>query len=244
MMTAPYTVQILVPRAVQLRPRALHMQLWAWRHNVELVLGDDRFSFLIPTNDLPLRVTIFEAAPEAYAAPLCDALTWTPWWHERWDDLARRCPTSIVVEMTAQRPIHYASKLLAFLAVLDAVLGSLGEEDRLGAVLHWVPAQQLLTIERYRALRIDHGPCGPAVNVRIANATGRPGELLADTVGLAELGLPDLQLVFRDADPTAVMARLRLMVRSMFVGDRLDCGWIEEAAFVPPARDALTLQLD
>lgn len=220
------------------------MRLWEWRHDVELVLGEGRFSFLIPTNDLPLRVTIFEAAPEAYAAPLCDALTWTPWWHERWDDLARRCPTSIVVEMKAQRPIHYASMLLAFLAVLDAVLASLPEEDRIGAVLHWIPAQQLLTLERYRALRIDHGPCGPAVNVRIANATGRPGELCADTVGLAELGLPDLQLVFRDEDPAAVMARLRLMVRGVFVGDRLDCGWIEESAFVPPARDALTLQLD
>jgi hypothetical protein len=134
--------------------------------------------------------------------------------------------------------------LLAFLATLDAVLASLDEEDRIGAVLHWIPAQQLLTIERYRTLRIDHGPCGPAVNVRIANASGRPGELLADTVGLTELGLPDLQLVFTDRDPAEIMLRLRLMVRSMFVGDRLDCGWIEEASFVPPERDALTLELD
>jgi hypothetical protein len=244
MVTAPYTVQILVPRAVQLNPRRLHRRLWAWRHDVELVLGEGRFAFLIPTNDLPLRVSIFEAAPEAYAAPLCDALTWTPWWHERWDDIAARCPTSIVVEMKAQRPIHYATMLLAFLAVLDAVLASLEEEDQLGAVLHWIPAQQLLTIERYRALRTDHGPCGPAVNVRLTNATGRPGELLADTIGLAELGLPDLQLVFTGQDPAEIMLRLRLMVRSMFVGDRLDCGWIEETALVPPARDALTLQLD
>ena len=103
MLTAPYTVQILVPRAVQLKPRSLHKRLWAWRHDVELVLGEGRFSFLIPTNDLPLRVTIFEAAADAYAAPLCDALTWTPWWTERWDDIAERCPTSIVVEMKAQR---------------------------------------------------------------------------------------------------------------------------------------------
>ena len=244
MVTAPYSVQILVPRAVHLKPRSLHRRLWAWRHDVELVLGEGRFSFLIPTNDLPLRVTIFEAAPEAYAAPLCDALTWTPFWHERWDDIAARCPTSIVVEMKAQRPIHYAGMLLAFLAVLDAVLASLDEEDRLGAVLHWIPAQLLLTIERYRALRSDHGACGPVVNVRIANATGRPGELLADTVGLAELGLPDLQLVFTEQDPAAIILRLRLMVRSMFVGDRLECGWIEEPSFFPPVRDALTLQLE
>lgn len=242
--TVPYTVQILVPHAVQLEPLELLRRMRAWRPDVGLVRGGAQLTFRIPTNDLPLLVSIFEAPPEAYAAPLCDALTWTPWWHERWDDIAERCPTSIVVELRVARPINHASMLLAFLAVLDAVLASLDQEELIGAVLHWIPAQQLLTIERYRALRSDHGPCGPAVNVRIANATGRPGELLADTIGLAELGLPDLQLVFSGRDPAEVMLRLRLMVRSMFVGDRLECGWIEEGSFFPPERDALTLQLD
>jgi len=244
MVTAPYRVQLLVPRPVRLEPLVLHRRMRAWRHDVDLLWGAGQIALQIPTDDLPLIVSIYEATPDAYAAPLCDALTWTPWWHERWDDIAARCPTSIVVELTVRRPINYASMLLVFLAALDAVLASLDEDDRIGAVLHWIPAQQLLTIERYRALRIDHGPCGPAINVRISNATGRPGELLADTVGLAELGLPDLQLVFSDRDPAEIVLRLRLMVRSMFVGDRLDCGWIEEASFVPPERDALTLQLD
>jgi hypothetical protein len=244
MVTAPYTVQLLVPREVRLDPLDLHRRLRTWRSDVELAYRGRQLGFSIPTDDLPMRVSIFEAAPEAYAGSLCDALTWTPWWHERWDDIAERCPTSIVIELRVQRPINYASMLLAFLATLDAVLASLPEEDRIGAVLHWIPAKQLLTIERYRALRIDHGPCGPAVNVRIANATGKPGELLADTVGLAELGLPDLQLVFSGRDPAEIALRLRLMVRSMFVGDRLDCGWIEETSLVPPERDALTLQLD
>jgi len=244
MVTAPYTVQILVPRRVQLDPRALQHRIRAWRSDVEVLCGAGRIKFLIPTDDLPLQISVFEAAADAYAAPLCDALTWTPWWDERWDDIAQRCPTSIVVELRVRRPINYASMLLAFLAALDTVLASLDDEDRHGAVLHWVPAQQLLTVERYRALRIDHGPCGPAINVRISNATGRPGELLADTIGLAELGLPDLQLVFAGRDPSEIILRLRLMVRSMVVGDRLDCGWIEEASLVPPERDALTLQLD
>ncbi|HWU89135.1 MAG TPA: hypothetical protein VN253_17840 [Kofleriaceae bacterium] len=243
-MTATYSVQVLVPHAVRLEPLELHQRLVAWRHDVELLRGAGQLTFVIPTNDLPLIVSVFETPPETYAAPLCDALTWTPWWHERWDDIAVRCPTSIVVELTVQRPLNHASMLLAFLATLDAVLSELPDEDREGAVLHWIPAQQLLTIERYRELRVDHGPCGPAVNVRIANATGRPGELLADTVGLAELGLPDLQMVFTGRDPAEVAMHLRLLVRSMFVGDRLDCGWVEETAFVPPARDALTLQLD
>jgi hypothetical protein len=243
-MAATYSVQILVPRVVRLEPLELHRRLVAWRHDVELLRGAGQPSFIIPTNDLPLIVTVFETPPETYAAPLCDALTWTPWWSERWDDLAARCPTSIVVELTVQRPINPASMLLAFLTALDAVLFTLPDEDRARAVLHWMPAQQLLSIDRYRELRMDHGPCGPAINVRMANVTGRPGELLADTIGLAELGLPDLQMVFADRDPADVVTHLRLLARSMFVGDRLECGWIEETSFVPPERDALTLQLD
>jgi hypothetical protein len=91
---------------------------------------------------------------------------------------------------------------------------------------------------QYQLLRTE---CGPAVNVRIANATGRPGELLADTIGLAELGLPDLQIVFSDRDPSEVARRLRSYVRRLLVGERLDCAWIEEVSLVPPERDALTL---
>jgi hypothetical protein len=239
-----YTVQVLLPRAATLRADVLHDRLRMWRADVELFHSHEWLAFAIPTGDLPLLVYIYEAAPDAYAEPLCDALTWTPAWNERWDEMAARYHASIVVAMTAQRPINHASLLLAFLAVLDTVLFTLSDDERGSALLHWIPAQQLLTFERYRTLRTELGPCGPAVNVRIANATGRPGELLADTVGLAELGLPDLQLVFSDRDPAEVSRQLRQLVRSVFVGDRLDCGWIEEASLVPPARDALTLQLD
>jgi hypothetical protein len=236
-----YTVQVLLPRMVELAADVLHRRLCSWQDGVQLVRGGDRLSFAIPTADLPLLVSIFQAPPEAYAGPLNDALLWTPAWNERWDDLAERCRASVVIAMTAQRPINHASKLLAFLAVLDTVLGTLADRDRDAAVLHWLPAQQLMTFDRYRALRIELGPCGPAVNIRIANATGRPGELLADTVGLADLGLPDLQVVFTDRDPAEVRDHLQHLVRSIFVGDRLDCVWIEEAALVPPERDALTL---
>ena len=187
---------------------------------------------------------LFHAVPESYAVPLTDALLWSPTWNERWDETARRCPTSIVVAMTTQRPMNYASMLLAFLAVLDTLLAYLEDDDRERAVLHWIPAKQLLTYSHYRALRTEYGASGPAVNVRMANATGRPGELLADTVGLAELGLPDLQMIFSDRDPVDVVDRLRAYVRRLFVGERIDCPWHEELSFVPPYRDALTLDLD
>lgn len=235
-----YTVQILLPCDVWLDAHELHRRLCEWRADVEH-LGS-RMLYAIPTNDLPLLAHVFPAFLDTYANELCEALKWSPAW--RWQELAQRCPTSLVIAMVAQRPINHASLLLAYLAVLDTVLFSLEPAVRERAVLHWIPAQQLLSFESYRRLRTELGPCGPAVNVRIANATGRPGELLADTIGLAELGLPDLQIVFEERDPALVIRELRNLVRTVFVGDRLECSWVEECALLPPARDAITLQPD
>jgi hypothetical protein len=240
-----YRVQLLLPRWAAIPADEVIVRAKRWRADIHVARRQiDRLALEIPTDDLPLLATIFLTPPEAYAEELRDALTWSPAWHERWDETAARCPASLVIAMTAQRPINHASLLLAYLAILDAVVFSLDDADRSQAVLHWIPAQQLMTFEHYLSLRTSLGPCGPAVNIRVTNATGRPGELVADTIGLAELGLPDLQIVFADRDPAEIMLRLRLLVRSMFVGERLACSWVEETARVPPERDALTLQLE
>lgn len=237
-----YSVQVLLPRWIALDAATLLFSLRRWRGDIALTTCNaEHVTVAIPTGDLALYVQLFHAPPDAYAGRLCDALAWSSAWHERWDDTARRCPASVVVAMTAQRPINYASMLLSFLAVLDTWLATLDADDRERAVMHWMPAKQLLTYHQYQLLRTELGPCGPAVNVRIANATGRPGELLADTIGLAELGLPDLQILFSDRDPSEVARRLRAYVRRLLVGERLDCAWIEEVSLVPPERDALTL---
>jgi len=237
-----YTVQVLLPRHIELYAVGLLLALRRWRGDIVLAsCSPEQVTVTVPTGDLPLLVQLFYTHPEEYANELIEAITWSPAWQERWEDTARRCPASIVIAMTAQRPINYASMLLSFLAVLDTWLHTLDVDDRERVVLHWMPAKQLLTYHQYQFLRTELGPCGPAVNVRVANATGRPGELLADTVGLAELGLPDLQILFTNRDPVAVVRRLRAYVRSVFVGDRLDVPWVEEASLVPPERDALTL---
>ena len=240
-----YSVQVLLPCWVDLEPRWFVTRLRGWCADVRLTShSDEHLTVSIPTEDLPLYVQIFQALPESYASSLTEAIVWTPTWHERWDVTARRCPASFVVAMTTQRPINYASVLLSFLAVLDTALWTLDSDVRDAVVLHWIPAKQLLTFQQYLQLRTELGPCGPAVNIRLANATGRPGELLADTIGLAELGLPDLQVMFSDRDPKDVVSRLRAYVRNLFVGERLDCSWIEEVSLVPPQRDALTLFID
>lgn len=255
-----YTVQLLLPCELEVDPAALHARLREWRPDVEL-LGP-RTLFAIPTADLPLLVHIFPAFLDTYAAELHDALTWSPAW--RWAELAKACPYSIAVAMVAQRPVNHATMLLAYLAVLDGLLFSMHPAIRDRTVLHWIPAQHLLSFDQYRLLRTELGPCGPAVNIRVGRARiatgsaphttttrrsprgseGPLGAWVADTIGLAELGLPDLQIVCDDRDQSAVVRELRDYVRSVFVGDRLDVSWVEETAMLPPLRDAITLDPD
>jgi len=236
-----YAVQLLLPEPVAIDPAAVHDQLVAWRGDIQLIgsVPGEHFGFAIPTQDLPLFVHVFDAPPDAYAPWLDEALMWSPNWAGRFAAVAR-CRSSLVVSMVAHRPINHATMLGAFTAVLDAVLGTV--DDVRPTVLHWLPAQRVMPFSTYRLLRMELGPCGPAINVRIAPAGDH--DTVADTVGLAELGLPDLQTLATDRDPAALASQLVRLARRMFVGDKLDCAWVEEASFSPPCRDVLTLQLD
>ena len=242
-MTPPprYAVQILLPQPAVLDPAVVHGQLLGWRDDVQLIgtRHSEHFGFAIPTHDLPLLAHVFSAAPDAYAAQLDEALQWSPTWRERYEAVAR-CRASIVVSMVAHRAINHATMLLAFMSVLDTVMASI--DDLRPTVLHWLPAQRVMPFSTYRLLRMALGPSGPAINVRIANVGER--DAVADTVGLAGLGLPDLQTLATGRDPAKLAFRLVTLARSMFVGDKLDCAWVEEASFAPPSRDVLTLQLD
>jgi len=236
-----YTVQLLLPEPAVIDPAVVHGQLLAWRGDVQLIGGTqgEHFGFAIPTQDLPLLAHVFAAPQDAYAAQLDDALLWSPSWRERFEAVAR-CRSSLVISMVAHRAVNHATMLLAFLSVLDSVLATI--DDVRPTVLHWLPAQRVMPFSTYRLLRMELGPCGPAINVRISPVGAH--STVADTVGLAELGLPDLQTLATDCDPAVLTSRLVRLARSMFVGDKLDCSWVEEAAFSPPNRDVLTLQLD
>jgi hypothetical protein len=245
MQTAPpprYTVQVLLPYSQALSPTAIHRQLLAWRADVEPIGGHNafgHFGFAIPTGDLPLLVHIFHAAPDAYSSQLEDALAWSPTWADRYTAV-EACTHSIVISLVAHRPVNHATMLLAFLSVLDAVLACC--DDLRPAVLHWMPAQRVLAFGSYRLLRMEQGPCGPAINVRIAAISDH--DMIADTVGLSGLGLPDLQAVVHDRDPAELTLTLTRMAKSMFVGDALECSWIEESSIQLPQRDAITVCLD
>ncbi|CAN5428643.1 hypothetical protein BH11MYX1_BH11MYX1_15190 [soil metagenome] len=236
-----YTVQVLLPYRQVLDPHVVHQQLELWRADVEL-LGPSAisdFGFAIPTGDLPLLVQVVAARPDTYASELAEALAWSPTWTDRHSAVAA-CTHSIVISMVAHRALDHAAMLLAFLSVLDTVLSTL--HDLRPIVLHWLPSQRVLAFATYRMLRMEQGPCGPAINVRVAAISDH--DVIADTMGLTELGLPDLQTVAHDRDPAELASQILKLARSMFVGDALECTWIEEASIALPSRDAITVQLD
>src|SRR3954468_1092616 len=184
-----YAVQLLLPEPVVLDSAVVHAQMLGWSNDVQLIpTAASHFGFAMPTHDLPLLAHVFQAAPDAYATQLDDALQWSPTWRERYQAVARS-QASLMISMIAHRAVNHATMLLAFLSVLDSVLGSIDEPRT--AVLHWLPAQRVMPFPTYRLLRMELGPCGPAINVRIARLN--ESQSVADTVGLADLGLPDLQ---------------------------------------------------
>lgn len=240
-----YRVQVLLPRAPALDATAIHARLRGWRDDLDLVASvPAMFTLAIPAGGaLPILINVFTAAPDAFAAPLRDALTWTQTWRERKEAVAR-CRASVVVSMAIDRAQPAPVRLLSLLAVLDTVLTSLDERDVDACVLHWMPAQQLLPFARYRMLRKELGPSGPAINVRVANVGGAPGEMFADTLGLAALDLPDLQTRFRvsDREPGEVAMRMLLLARQAFLGEPLD-GAAPAPYLAPPERETMTIAL-
>ena len=96
-----------VVQDLELKPRVIRYRREHWMtpdgHSVVAPLPADvppgsHFGFAIPTQDLPLLAHVFQAAPDAYAAQLDDALQWSPTWRERYQAVAR-CHASLVISM-------------------------------------------------------------------------------------------------------------------------------------------------
>jgi hypothetical protein len=72
--------------------------------------------------------------------------------------------------------------------------------------MHWMNSQLLVHPDRfvYRQGESQAGPLYGSINVRFFNIEGTKGDQLMDTLGLAVLGLPDIQCHYRGLDPRDV----------------------------------------
>ncbi|MEW9094064.1 MAG: DUF4261 domain-containing protein [Clostridiaceae bacterium] len=120
-------------------------------------------------------------------------------WREAGEAI-ENCKYSILVSDMMAAGLEYQSRLELFQKFLVTIL----EEFPCNAI-HWVPSGQIVNPITYLESQRDSSNLGHlygAVNVRFFNiSNGVENEMLMDTVGLAALGIPDLQCHFIDLDP-------------------------------------------
>jgi hypothetical protein len=119
----------------------------------------------------------------------------------------KRCTTSILVTDLMARFLEYKTRLALFQKVLTSIL----EVVKCRAI-HWQPAQQIVDPIRYlQTVAPEKYPELQAggLNVRFYRISNSDeGDMLMDTLGLAALGLPDLQCHFKNLDVQAVARML------------------------------------
>jgi uncharacterized protein DUF4261 len=100
--------------------------------------------------------------------------------------------------------------------------------------IHWRPSQQIVNPIAYlRAAKESPAALffAGAVNVRLFNIQGAAGEMVMDTMGLAALGLPDLQCHFVDLEPGEVARTLYNLSLYIFEqGDIIEDGHTVDGA--------------
>ena len=208
-------------------------------HRDHLVSYDD--------GTMPAQAMIALATEPAKTSERDRALEQTWDWDEA-RDAVTGCSWSVLVTDFLASGFEYHTRLKLFHTILEGVLTAVTPK----AIL-WHPSQRIVNPATYVATRrrANPDPLGPAINVRLFRVEGRaPGEMVMDTLGLAALGLPDLQCHFLDLEPGAVAGILYSTAEYLFMhGDIIEDGhtiqgltveqhWRcqHEDSLVPPAR--------
>ncbi len=138
-------------------------------------------------------------------------------------EVVAHCRASLLVTDFLASRLQYKTRLALFHSVLLSVL-----DLAPCLAIHWQPSQRLVQPEAYlSARRADEpDPLFPGVNVRLFRVEDRaPGEMVMDTLGLAALGVPDLQCHFVELDPNAVATMLHNSAYYLFErGDVIEDG--------------------
>ena len=125
------------------------------------------------------------------------------------------CRHELVVSELMGRPRLPVERVAAFRAVLLAVV----RQTSPSAI--WWPTAGLLTDAPDEEGALLRG----LVNVRMFRTEGTGGDLLMDTLGLAALGLPDVQCHYRGLDARQVAGRLHDVANYLFeAGDVIEDG--------------------
>jgi hypothetical protein len=262
-----YGVEILFEAAPVFRKGALLRNIRRWCPRAAPIDGnpeDGSLLFVHPDHPIQLAdahieaqtfVAVGEGSPDQ--AKYGDSV------RQSWDfgeaaTVVDRARATVLVTDFMTSNLEYRERLDLFQRSLRGVL-----ETAPGVAIHWPHAGRIVA-PRTWVHEFDSGDLARrffagAINVRMFNvqssSRGGPDDVVMDTLGLAALGLPDLQCHFRDLDRGSV-ARLLYntawyvftngdliadgqTVEGLAPGSRWRCQ--HEEALVPPARGVLDL---
>jgi hypothetical protein len=205
-------------------------------HIVKFADGQGKaITAVLLAKDRPVSLEEFQTAVEQ---------TWS--W-PRVDAKARigRSTRRIVVMDLMSLGQPYQTRLQLVYAVARAVATTTKPE-----VAYWHPAGWMVAPER-----LTDDPLDAALNVRLFRVEDHPGDLVMDTLGLAALGVPDVQCHFHGLEPGRVAGFLRGVGAYIFErGDVFEDGhtvqgiektdrWAcrHEMALLPPQRAVIDI---
>ena len=171
---------------------------------------------------VPARTVVMPTDRVVDVAALHESLGQTRDWDDAALALARSTARVVVTDLLA-KDLPPRERLALFEAVLLGVI-----EAARPAAIHWRPAGKLVDpaalLKASGSPEVDALPQA-AINVRLFRVKHSDQDLLMDTLGLAALGLPDLQVVFHKMEPARVAAHLyAVALYTLRNGDFVDDG--------------------
>ena len=136
------------------------------------------------------------------------------------ENVVASLPHKILVHDMMARGLPHKERLSIFLDALEAIVSTLGCR-----AIHWRASQQVISSKYFlqeRGMKDRHILFSGPLNVRFFNITDGKfaDEALADTMGLAVFGLPDIQCHFHGLDINQVVRLLYNM--GVYIFDKGD----------------------
>lgn len=214
-----YGVELLYERAPSLDERVV-AAVKASRPGAEVVRSGSVVAF---HHDVPVHAEVPAQTAILGTGEVYDPETLAPDLEQTWDwpeaaIAAAKVRSSVLVTDSSSSSLDRATRLRIFLEVLSAAVRATAP-----IALRWHAANKL--VRPTDLLEVMEAPeparmARLALNVRLFDIQERPGEIVMDTRGLAEFMLPDLQVHFRELEPSDIA---RVLYRSaLHVWDRGD----------------------
>lgn len=201
--------------------------------------------------DLPMAVWLLRAGERPGTDAWIEQTMRQSWGWPDAEEVVQRATAAVLVSDIMAGPLDPRVRLPIYHAVLAAAV-----EQARPIALRWVTGERFVRPETYLAdVAEDPAALESTVNVRYVTLADRPGEQIMDTVGMAPLGLPDVQCHFVSLDPGQVAGKLLSIARYLFDnGDVIEDGhtvpgldgderWpcLHELALLGPRREVLDL---